>query len=129
VPELEELIEIGIDRHIAEDIVNNGNTYPLSRGRGCKKCYYTGYLGRQGAYEILIVTPSIKKLILDRETSDVIAAKARLKENINMLFEDGLRMVLKGVTTFDELQRIPRGDYPLKSIEDIFKDAGERTVP
>ena len=71
------------------------------------------------------MTPAIKKLILDRETSDIIAQKARSKENINMIFEDGLRLVLNGITTFEELQRIPRGDYALKSIEQIFEDAGE----
>lgn len=125
VPEREDLIEIGIDEAVAEDIVTHQDRYQISRGRGCKNCYHTGYLGRQGAYEILIVTPAIKKLILDRETSDIIAQKARSKENINMIFEDGLRLVLNGITTFEELQRIPRGDYALKSIEQIFEDAGE----
>jgi type IV pilus assembly protein PilB len=124
-PVREDLLEMGIDEAIAKDILNNGNSYKISKGQGCKKCYYTGYLGRQGAFEILILTPTIKKLILNRETSDVIAEKAREKEDLNMIFEDGLRLVLKGITTFEELQRIPRGDYPIKPIEKIFEYAGD----
>ena len=61
-----------------------------------------------------------------KETSDVIAEKAREKERINMLFEDGLRLVLSGVTTFEELKRIPRGDYQLKSVEEIIRTAEGR---
>ncbi len=124
-PVMEDLLDIGIDENVAEEIMKNQSAYDLRQGKGCKKCYQSGYLGRQGAFEILILTPTIKKLILEKETSDVIAQKARALEDINMIFEDGLRLVLKGITTFQELQRIPRGDYPLKSIEEIFKTAGD----
>ena len=124
-PDIENLIYIGIDKNVAEEIMDNKNKYTINRGKGCKRCYQSGYLGRQGAYEILIVTPPIKKLILERETSDIIAEKARSKEDLNMIFEDGLRLVLKGVTTFQELQKIPRGDYALKSIEEIFRVSGD----
>ncbi len=44
--------------------------------------------------------------------------------NINMLFEDGLRLVLARITTFSELQRIPRGDYKMKSVKEILKATG-----
>ncbi|MBW1799196.1 MAG: Flp pilus assembly complex ATPase component TadA [Deltaproteobacteria bacterium] len=124
-PDIEDLIYIGIDKNVAEEIMDNRNKYTINRGKGCKRCYQSGYLGRQGAFEILIVTPPIKKLILERETSDIIAEKARSKEDLNMIFEDGLRLVLKGITTFQELQKIPRGDYALKSIEEIFRVSGD----
>jgi len=129
VPIMAEMIAIGIDESVASEIVENNQKMNIKKGRGCDACRQTGYLGRQGAYELLIVTPVIKKLILSKVTSDVIAEQAREKENINMLFEDGLRLVLTGVTTFDELRRIPRGDYKMKSIENIFKTAEDKSYP
>jgi len=127
-PVVEELVEIGIDESIIEEIMDDKARYRIQKGQGCKKCYQTGYLGRQGVFEILILTPIIKKLILKKETSDVISEKARLKEDINMVFEDGLRLALKGITTFEELKRIPRGDYPLKPLEKIFQTAGDNLL-
>jgi len=128
-PAMAEMIEIGIDENVAAEIIDNNKKMYIKRGRGCDACRQTGYIGRQGAYELLIVTPIIKKLILSKVTSDVIAEQARKKEDINMLFEDGLRLVLTGVTTFDELRRIPRGDYMMKSVEKIFKAAGDKSYP
>lgn len=123
---MEEMVAVGVAENIAETILMNIDKYHLSKGRGCSSCNQTGYLGRQGAFELLTITPVIKKLILAKETSDVIAETAREKEKINMLFEDGLRLVLSGVTTFEELRRIPRGDYQLKSVEEIMRTAEGR---
>jgi type IV pilus assembly protein PilB len=128
-PDMEEIVDLGIDEGPAREILDNQDRFQMSRGRGCKACFQSGYLGRQGAFELLRMTPPIKKLILGRETSDVIAQMARAKEDINMIFEDGLRLVLKGVTTFEELRRIPRGDYQLKPIPKIFRTAGDSAFP
>lgn len=122
-PDLDHLIEIGIDRDVAEEIVFEASKFKIAHGKGCNNCYDSGYLGRLGAFELLTVAPYIKKLILDRETSDVIAEATRAKENINMIFEDGVRLALRGETTFDEVSRIPRGDYKMKSIKEIFEAA------
>ena len=128
-PDMEELLDLGIEGPFAREILDNQDRFHISRGRGCKACFQSGYLGRQGTFELLQMTPPIKKLILGRETSDVIAKMARAKEDINMIFEDGLRLVLKGVTTFEELRRVPRGDYELKPIPRIFQAAGDRAFP
>ncbi|MCP4687344.1 MAG: type II/IV secretion system protein [Desulfobacterales bacterium] len=124
-PTMAEMRETGVDEELAREILDNPDKFKFYMGTGCNKCYRTGYLGRQGAFELLHVTPAIKKLILEKETSDVIAEKAREKDNINMLFEDGLRLVLTGVTTFDELRRIPRGDYKLKPLKEIFESVND----
>jgi type IV pilus assembly protein PilB len=125
VPSMEELDELGIESDLAADIIANSGKYRIIKGRGCKSCLHTGYSGRQATFELLSVTPAIKKLILQKETSDVIADKARAIQDINMIFEDGLRLVLKGLTTFDELWRVPRGSYRLKPIDKIFQTAGD----
>jgi type II secretory ATPase GspE/PulE/Tfp pilus assembly ATPase PilB-like protein len=74
-------------------------------------------------FEFLSVTPPIKQMVRDKETSDIIAIRARELQQLNMLFEDGLRLVLNGVTSFDELHRIPRGDYAMRTVREIFKIA------
>jgi type IV pilus assembly protein PilB len=128
-PSMEDLVELAIDENIAEEIVANQDRFKISQGLGCKTCHQTGYLGRQGAFELLVVTPTIKKLILERETSDIIAEKARIKEDVNMIFEDGLRLALTGITSLEELRRVPRGDYPLRPIQKIFEVSGDTTFP
>lgn len=124
VPTRSELINIGIDAKVADEILRDHAKYKILKGTGCEYCRKMGYQGRQGAYEFLFVTPAIKKLILSKTTSDVIAEEARRKSNINMVFEEGIRLVLTGITTFDELKRIPRGDYELKSVSKIIRDEG-----
>lgn len=123
-PSEDELLDMGIDAEVARDIVTNQDSYTIRKGAGCEQCRNTGYHGRMGTYEFLSVTPLIKKLIRTKETSDVISVTAREQQKINMLFEDGLRLVLSGNTTFEELERVPRGDYPLKPISEIFQAAG-----
>lgn len=123
VPTRSEMTDIGIDSKIADEILRDYAKYSILKGKGCDYCRQMGYHGRQGVYEYLYVKPEIKKLILKKATSDVICEEARRKCNINMLFEEGLRLFLSGITTIDELKRIPRGDYHLKSVSKIFRDA------
>jgi type IV pilus assembly protein PilB len=129
IPKREDLEDLGIDTEVAAEIVRNRTLYNIRKGRGCPQCRNTGYSGRHGVYEFLSVTPPIKRMIRDKDTSDVISATARKLQHINMLFEDGLRLVLSGITTFDELRRLPRGDYSLKSAREIFETAGIAAFP
>ena len=117
------MTDIGIDGNIADEILRDHRKYTSLKGKGCNNCHKMGYNGRQGVYEFLYVNPEIKKLILKKATSDVINEEARRNCNINMLFEEALRLFLSGITTIDEVKRIPRGDYQLKSISNIFRDA------
>ena len=126
VPTKVEMVDIGIDSPIADEILKNAQSYNMRRGRGCDFCRNTGYSGRQGVYELIEVTPAIKGLIQHKSSSEAILATAREKDNVNMIFEEGLRLFLSGVTTLGELQSLHRGDYNLKSIPDIFKDAQVR---
>ncbi len=127
-PKREEMEGLGIDSEVIDEILQDRNLYNIQKGRGCPLCRNSGYSGRQAVFEFLSVTPPIKKMIRDKETSDVISIMARELQHFNMLFEDGLRLVMTGLTTFDEMQRIPRGDYPLKTVKEIFEIAGV-TIP
>ena len=76
----------------------------MPRAVGCDKCGGSGYSGRLGVYEMLMNSEKIEELTVRRASSEEIRRQAR-KEGMITLREDGLRKVLKGLTTLDELMR------------------------
>jgi type IV pilus assembly protein PilB len=76
------------------------------RGRGCQGCRFSGYRGRIGVYELLLVTDAIRDLINQRK-SDTEIRKAALKTgDLRTLYRDGLEKAAKGITTLEEISRI-----------------------
>ncbi len=72
---------------------------------GCSKCNNTGYLGRIGIFEVLYVTETITKLILERASSGEIE-EAALKEGMILMKQDGYLKALQGITSIEEVLRI-----------------------
>ena len=85
--------------------ISADGTYRLFKGKGCPSCSNTGYCGRIGIHELLIVTTEIEQLIISRASSNEIETLAR-KQGMKLMFEDGLDKVKKGFTTLEELLRI-----------------------
>lgn len=77
------------------------------QGKGCKICHGTGYAGRIGLYEVLEMSKNIKELIVKKIDSDVIT-KAAVDEGMTTMFEDGLRKIVKGLTTIEEVLRVTK---------------------
>mgnify|MGYP001620137865 CR=1 FL=1 len=77
----------------------------LYKGTECKYCGNTGYLGRIGIYEVLVITDQIAKLILEHASSIVIEEAAATAGMITMK-QDGYLKVLEGVTTLEEVLRV-----------------------
>lgn len=77
----------------------------LQKGKGCGECRFTGYLGREGLFELLIITEGIKKLIVEKATASEIKAQA-IKEGFKTMREEGLLKVVEGVTTLEEVVRV-----------------------
>lgn len=77
----------------------------LYRGRGCGACGHTGYRGRTSIQEVLAVTKEIRALINARAPADRIRQQA-VEEGMVPLKEDGIRKVLQGITTVDEVVRV-----------------------
>lgn len=75
------------------------------RGAGCASCRQTGYLGRTALYEILMMTPSIRQLIISGASEDALRAEA-IREGMKTLKMQGLEAVQKGRTTVEELMRV-----------------------
>lgn len=75
------------------------------RGSGCNSCYYTSYHGRRAVYEILAISPEIKRMIVSGCNDDEIKSQA-IKEGMKTLRTTGVEQVLAGVTTLEELLRV-----------------------
>ena len=71
-------------------------------GRGCATCNDTGYKGRKGIYELLVVSDAIRNLINERAPTVVMRQKA-VELGMVTLREDGLRSIFDGDTTIDEV--------------------------
>lgn len=86
----------------------NGNPQPvkLYHGQGCKACKKSGYRGRMGIFEVLVVTDQIRALILQKSAPMVIRDLARKTQGLTTLREDGIAKVLAGYTTTEELNRV-----------------------
>ncbi len=87
----------------------NLQTATLQKGRGCSNCSNTGCRGRFGIFEIFIIDDEARKLIYDKASSSVLRARAR-EMGMRTLREDGIRKVLAGMTTPEEVIRATVGD-------------------
>jgi len=79
------------------------------RGKGCNNCFNSGYMGRVGIVEILMITPKVRELILSRAQEHVIKQQAR-QEGMKTLRECGIELALKGVTSIEEILRVTAPD-------------------
>lgn len=75
------------------------------RGKGCPGCKNTGFMGRIGIFEFLLINEEIKKLINERASADQIR-KAAIKDGMKTLREDGLEKVRAGLTILEEVNRV-----------------------
>jgi len=78
-------------------------------GRGCANCSNTGYRGRFGIFEIFVIDDDSRKLIYEKVPSSVLRARAR-EAGMRSLREDGIRKVLAGMTSPEEVIRATVGD-------------------
>jgi type IV pilus assembly protein PilB len=95
-------------KQIPEQLINKymGKTKEIRmyKGKGCKVCHETGYVGRIGVFEVLEISDSVKELITNKANSDTIKKKA-IEEGMTTMFEDGLSKVQQGITTVEEILR------------------------
>jgi type IV pilus assembly protein PilB len=91
---------------LGEAVSNMKGPLTLYRGKGCKNCKQSGYRGRSGIYELLLVNEEIKKLLSEKASTQVVREVAKKTMGMVPLRMDGLRKVLKGITTLDEVNRV-----------------------
>jgi type IV pilus assembly protein PilB len=89
-----------------DEVLKSKEPLTLHRGKGCKNCKQSGYRGRTGIFELLSVNEKIKQLISEKASTQVIRESAKKMVGMVSLREDGLRKVLKGITTPEEVDRV-----------------------
>jgi type IV pilus assembly protein PilB len=77
---------------------------PYFRGRGCEQCAHTGLKGRQGVYEVMPMSPNLRKLVL-MNVGAVEIRDAAVEEGMLTLRMDGWMKVMKGITTLEQVIR------------------------
>jgi type II secretory ATPase GspE/PulE/Tfp pilus assembly ATPase PilB-like protein len=75
------------------------------RGRGCRRCVGTGYVGRVGIFELFDVTEQFGAMIVKQEPTEVIRAAAR-EAGMKFLVNDGVEKIRAGLTTVEEVARV-----------------------
>jgi type II secretion system protein E len=94
-----------IENDLKDEIREKKSDIKIYKGKGCKACNNTGYMGRTGIYEFLLVNDEIRKLILQKTSSDIIKKKA-VELGMKVLRQDGWEKVLAGITTPEEVMRV-----------------------
>ncbi|HNY79079.1 MAG: type II secretion system ATPase GspE [Sedimentisphaerales bacterium] len=78
-------------------------------GEGCSRCFQTGYRGRTGIYEVMLINEAIQEMIYRQETAGQIKRLA-VQAGMQTLRMDGARKVLAGITTLPEVLRVTQAD-------------------
>ena len=97
-PPSEALRRVGFNVEDVDDVV-------FYRGRGCEQCKHTGYRGRNGIFEFMLMTEEIQDLIVKRAPLSEVR-NAALANGMKTLKQDGFQKVLEGMTTVEEVMRV-----------------------
>ncbi len=82
--------------------LDKSETNNFMHGKGCFNCMHTGYKGRTGIYEVLVIDDMIQKMILKNNTSQEIGRAAKQAGNLTTLKENAAEKIKQGITTFEE---------------------------
>lgn len=88
-----------------EERIYLGGIQQVYHGKGCKRCFGKGYIGRTGIYELLRINPEIRQMIVEKK--DAVSIKAiAVKSGFKTLQDDAYEKVLRGITTIEEAIRV-----------------------
>jgi len=90
---------------VQRELGGDGAAAEIYEGTGCEACAQTGYRGRSGIFELLLVNEVIRPLILKRSSADMLK-DAAVQQGMRTLREDGWHKVRTGVTTVAEVVRV-----------------------
>ncbi len=97
-PPAEALGRLGLEARAESGVV-------FYRGRGCDNCRGGGYRGRIGIFELLVLSDTVREMVVARAPAPEIKAQA-VREGMRTLRDDGMEKVLAGVSTIDEILRV-----------------------
>jgi len=99
-----EVLEKTVPREVVGRLKSGEGEIRIYQGKGCPVCHGTGYSGRVGIFEVLVMSAAIRELITKKASAEQINKQATSEGMITML-DDGLGKVKEGITTVDEVLR------------------------
>jgi type IV pilus assembly protein PilB len=90
---------------VSPEVMAASDGMAFYRKKGCPRCGQTGYKGRIGIYQLLVMTEEIESLAVRRATREELEAKAT-EQGMRSLWDDGLAKVVSGITSLEELGRV-----------------------
>ena len=79
----------------------------FARGKGCTYCGRSGYRGRLGIYELMLINNRLREMMFRSATTNEIRTEA-IKNGMSTLYADGMLKVIRGITTFEEVYRVAK---------------------
>ncbi|MEM7478451.1 MAG: GspE/PulE family protein, partial [Planctomycetota bacterium] len=109
------LEDAGIPQDVAEKAI-------FAKGKGCGYCQKTGYRGRMGIYELMVVSSRVRELMFaGKATTDI--QKQAIEEGMTTLYCDGVRKAMKGLTTLEEVYRVAkRSEQERPALKIVFDE-------
>jgi general secretion pathway protein E len=89
--------------------INQQECPAIKRGKGCERCGNTGYKGRLGLYELLLISDDIRHVIGSGGDANAIRKQA-VKEGLRTLRKDAMEKLYQGITTPEEIVRVTRAN-------------------
>ncbi len=109
------LLDAGIPLDVAEKA-------SFSRGKGCSYCQKSGFRGRIGIYELMVVTSKVRELMFAGKSTVEIRGEA-IRQGMTTLYCDGIRKVMRGITTLEEVYRAAkRTEQDTEALEMVFRE-------
>lgn len=102
--EVQETMKTVLGKFLPKEI-QEGKPIQFAKGKGCEECNGSGYLGRIAIFEVLGVTPTISRMILQHTSAQDIQNQA-IQDGLITMRQDGFLKVLEGVTTIEEIMRV-----------------------
>ncbi|QDS87580.1 Type II/IV secretion system protein [Rosistilla ulvae] len=94
----------------------------FAKGKGCAHCQRSGYRGRIGIYELMLVRSTIREMMFQARSSQDIR-KAAIENGMTTLYADGIRKIMRGITTFEEVYRVAKKtEQDHLAIEQLLKE-------
>ncbi|MFZ3047413.1 MAG: ATPase, T2SS/T4P/T4SS family [Desulfatirhabdiaceae bacterium] len=125
-----------LSHKIAEQLTSYFKVSPdqkFWKGVGCESCQYSGYAGRMGIFEVLMISPAIREM-LSKDTTGLMIRKVAEKDEFTTISKDGISKALKGLTTIEEVFRVAPPEYeeavetPVTKKSETISSAGEMDI-
>ena len=125
-----ELSEVAIRKYNLQRFLSDGQQ-TVFQAKGCDQCGYTGYVGRTSIHELFLLDEEMHRVIMEGADATILHSAAR-RQGMITLYEDGLRKVVQGQTSLEEVMRVTQDqsddDEALDSVPIIKASRTENAI-